>query len=121
MKIRCWSKSGMYHVVLHNNSDEEPTTAVFCFRFSDRLKSQHALKVSQTSWGYTVVEIKHITKKSTNQGRVHVRKPKCDWPTKDKGLSDDSRAFFSSSFSSSHFLVRLRVFLRRLCQNALPG
>ena len=98
-------------LVLHNNSDKEPTTVVVCFRFSGRLKLQHALKVSRTSWGYTVVELKHITKKSTNQSRVRVRKPKCDWPSKDKGLSHDSRAFFSSSFSSSHFLVCLRVFL----------
>ena len=110
MKIRCWSKPGIYLVVLHNNSDKEPTAAIVCFRFSGRLKSQHALKVSRTSWGYTVVELKHITKKSTNQSRVHVREPKCDWPSKDKGLSHDSRAFFSSSFSSSHFLVCLRVF-----------
>ena len=83
MKIRCWSKPGIY-LVLHNNSDKEPTTAIVCFCFSGRLKSQHALKVSRTSWGYTVVELKHITKKSTNQSRVHVREPKCDWPSKDK-------------------------------------
>ena len=83
MKIRCWSKPGIYLVVLHNNSDKEPTTTIVCFRFSGRLKSQHALKVSRTSWGYTVVELKHITKKSTNQSRVHVREPKCDWPSKD--------------------------------------
>ena len=114
MKIRCWSKPGIYLVVLHNNSDKEPTTAIVCFRFSGRLKSQHALKVSRTSRGYTVVELKHITKKSTNQSRVHVREPKCDWPSKDKGLSHDSRAFFSSSFPSSHFLVCLRVFPVRM-------
>ena len=95
MKIRCWSKPGIYLIVLHNNSDKEPTTAIVCFRFSGRLKSQHALKVSRTSWGYTVVELKHITKKSTNQSRVNVREPKCDWPSKDKGLSHDSRAFFN--------------------------
>ena len=40
-----------------------------------------------------------------------MREPKCDWPSKDKGLSHDSRAFFSSSISSSHFLVRLCIFL----------
>ena len=114
MKIRCWSKPEIYLVVPHNNSDKEPTTAIVCFRFSGRLKSQHALKVSRTSLGYTVVELKHITKKSTNQSRVHVREPKCDWPSKDKGLSHDSRAFFSSSFSSSHFLVCLRVFPVRM-------
>ena len=61
--------------------------------------------------GYTVFELKHITKKSTNQIRVHVREPKCDWPSKDKGLSHDSRSFFSSSFLSSHFPVCLCVFL----------
>ena len=109
---------------MHNNSDKEPTTVAVCFRFSGGLKLQHALKVSQTSWGYTVVELKHITKKSTNQSRVRVREPKCDWPSKDKGLSHDSRAFFSSSFSSSHFLVRLRVFLdfyvRMPFQGSLP-
>ena len=114
MKIRCWSKPGIYLVVLQNNSDKELTTAIVCFRFSGRLKSQHALKVSRTSWGYTVVELKHTTKKSTNQSRVHVREPKCDWPSKDKGLSHDSRAFFSSSFSSSHVLVCLRVFPVRM-------
>ena len=91
MKIRCWSKPGIYLVVLHNNSDKEPTTAITCFRFSGRLKSQHALKVSRTSWGYTVVELKHITKKSTNQSRVHVRQPKCDWPSKDHSSPPLSR------------------------------
>ena len=113
MKIRCWSKPEIHLVVLHNNSDKEPTTAIVCFRFSGRLKSQHALKVSRTSLGYTVVELKHITKQSTNQSRVHVSEPKCDWTSKDKGLSHDSRAFFSS-FSSSHFLVCLRVFPVRM-------
>ena len=101
-------------LVLHNNFDKEPTTVVSCFRFSGRFKLQHALKVSRTSRGYTVVELKHITKKSTNQSRVRVPEPKCDWPSKDKGLSHDSRAFFSSSFSSSHFLVYLRVFPVRM-------
>ena len=105
---------GIYLLVLHNNSDKESTTAIVCFSLSGRLKSQHALKVSRTSWGYTVVELKHITKKSTNQSRVHVREPKCDMPSKDKGLSHDSRAFFSSSSSSSHFLVCLRVFPVRM-------
>ena len=75
MKIRCWSKPGIYLVVLHNNSGKEPTTAIVCFRFSGRLKSQHALKVSRTFWGYTAVELKHIKKKSTNQSRVHVCEP----------------------------------------------
>ena len=45
MKIRSWSKPGIYHVVLHSNTNKELTTAVVCFRFSCRLKSQHALKV----------------------------------------------------------------------------
>ena len=55
--------------------------AVKFFVFSGRLKSQHALKISRTSWGYTVVELTHITKESTNQSRVHVREPNTDWPS----------------------------------------
>ena len=54
MKIRCWSKPGIYHVVQHIRSPPPP----LLFRFSSRLESQHALKVSRTSWGYTVVELK---------------------------------------------------------------
>ena len=74
-----------YHVVLHSNSDEEPTTAVVCFRFSCRLKSQHALKVPRTSWGYTVVQLKPITRKPTNQNRVYLREPNVIGRAKTKG------------------------------------
>ena len=50
MKIRY--KPEIYHVELHSNTDKEPMAPVVCFSFfSGRLKSQHALKVSQTSRG----------------------------------------------------------------------
>ena len=79
MKIRY--KPEMYHVELHSNDDQEPMASVVCFSFfSGRLKSQQALNVSHTSWVINVVELKHITTKSTNESRVHVRKPNADWP-----------------------------------------
>ena len=49
MKIRC--KPGIYHVGLLSNTDTDPAygrRSLF-FVFSGRLKSQHALNVSQTS------------------------------------------------------------------------
>ena len=50
MKIRY--EPEIYHVELHSNTDKEPMASAVCFSFfSGRLKSQHALKVSQTSWG----------------------------------------------------------------------
>ena len=56
MKIR--SKPRIYHIELHSNTDKEPMATVVCFSFFlGRLKSQHALKVSGTSWGYTVIEL----------------------------------------------------------------
>ena len=70
MKIRYIP--GISYVELHCNIDKEPMASLglICFRFSYRFKSQHTLKVSPASWEYTVVELKHITTKPTNQSRV---------------------------------------------------
>ena len=97
-----------YHVVLHSNSDEEPTTAVVCFLFSCRLKSQHALKVPRTSWGYTVVELKPITRESTNQSRAYLREPNMIGRAKTKGCRmipghSSTRLFHPFSCPSARF------------------
>ena len=101
--------------------------SVVCFSFfSGRLKSQHALNVSQTSWEYTVVELKHTTTKSNNQSksinqsRVHLRESNSDWPSKDKGrLSQYSRAFFPP-LSRSPIFLSVRAFSFHQVLNALP-
>ena len=70
MKIRY--KPGIYHVELHSKTGKEPLAAVVCFSFFRQTQITAPTESFSDILGYTVIELKHITTKSTNQSRVHV-------------------------------------------------
>ena len=72
LKIRY--KSGIDHIELHSNTEKEPELmALFVFvvsgRLTGRFESQHALKVSQTSWGAVVELMLFLLKISQSESR----------------------------------------------------
>ena len=80
MKIRCRSKPRIYDMGLHNNTDKEPMAAIVSFSLFRQTQTIRRTESFSDILGYIVVELKHITKESTYQSRVHVREPNADWP-----------------------------------------